>query len=252
MKTMVVVACVGSVLLAGCSGRSEAGLDRSASPAPSASSAPAAGSGLVLRTMTSGGIAGMGGPGSLPDFSLYGDGLAIAGSHSPMEYHLTPQALGRLLSAAAAAGLAAPRTVADPRVNDALYKTITFVVDGRPRISRIPEPGGSDPAAAFLARLDPATWPRQDLSTDPRPYRPSRVAVLATPVETDTAPTWPFAPLASGTTVGTRTCTVLTGPDVGRAERLTARQTAWTDHGRVYRVTLRPLLPDEADCTALT
>ncbi|GAB3985298.1 hypothetical protein GCM10029978_097760 [Actinoallomurus acanthiterrae] len=255
MKAMIVVACAGAVLAAaGCSGRSEAKLDPSSPPAPS--SAPVTlGRGLVLRTSTSGGFAGLGGPGSLPDFSLYGDGRAIAGSGPLTEYRLTPQALRGLVAAAQEAGLATPRTVASPHVADAMYKVITFVVDGRPRTTKVVQPATDARTAAFLARLDPAKWPRGDLAASPRPYRPAKVAALAVPGAAAGARSWPFtAPLGSGTRVGTKICTLLTGADARTAVRLSSpagRWSDWEDHGRPYRVQFRPLLPDEASCSAL-
>jgi hypothetical protein len=204
--------------------------------------------------MTSGGIAGLGGPGTLPDFSLYGDGRAITGGAHPTEYHLTAQALRQLVSDASKAGLATPRTADNPNVSDAMYKVITFVTGGRARTTKVIQGGGraDDPAAKFLPRLVPANWPRSDQTSDPRPYRPRRVTVLAVATPGGgTEAKWPLKPLASGSHVGTRTCTVLTGGDVAKAQRLAGRP-EWRDHGQSFRVTIRPLLPDERDCAALS
>ncbi|MCW2944297.1 MAG: putative secreted protein [Actinoallomurus sp.] len=249
MKTAVAAAFASvALLVCGCAGSSRAQDGHSTPAAPSTGTGDA----LVLRIRTSGGIAGLGGPGSLPDFSLYGDGRAIAGGRQLTEYHLTPQVLQRLVSAASEAGLATPRTADDPRVADAMYKVITFVTGGRPRTTKIIQAGGGgDPAEKFLERLDPATWPRSDLTADPQPYRPARLAALATSVN-GAGPAWPFKPLASGARVGTQSCTVLTGADVAKAEQVAAHRTQWRDRGQTFRVTIRPLLPDEPGCTALT
>jgi len=249
MKTAVATALTGLALLAsGCAGDSEAQVGDSASPSIGTGDA------LVLRTMTSGGIAGLGGPGTMPDLSLYGDGRAITGGAHPMEYHLTAQALRRLVADASKAGLAKSRTADNPKVADAFYKVITFVTAGRTARTKVIQGGGraDDPAVRFLPRLVPSSWPRGDQSADPKPYRPERAAVLAvaSPGTGSTAPKWPLKPLASGTHVGTRTCTVLTGGDVAKAQRLAARP-QWLDHGRTVRVTFRPLLPDERDCATL-
>jgi hypothetical protein len=248
MRTAVAAALSGVALLAsGCAGDSQAQVDDSTSPSLGTADA------LVLRTMTSGGIAGLGAPGTMPDFSLYGDGRAITGGAHPMEYHLTHQALRRLVSDASKAGLATPRTADNPRVADAMYKVITFVTGGRARTTKIIQGGGraDDPAARFLPRLVPANWPRGDQAGEPTAYRPRRVAVLAFAApDAGTTAKWPLKSLASGTPVGGRTCTVLTGGDVTRAERLAGRP-EWRDHGQSYRVTIRPLLPDEPDCAAL-
>jgi hypothetical protein len=249
MKTAVRAAITGFALLAaGCAGDSHAQVEDQAYPSLGTADA------LVLRTITSGGIAGLGGPGTMPDFSLYGDGRAITGGAHPMEYHLTHRALRRLVSDASKAGLATPRTAGNPNVSDAMYKVIIFVIGGRARTTKIILGGGrpGDPAARFLPRLDPASWPRGDQSAAPKPYRPAQVAALATasPGAGGTAPQWPLKPLASGTRVGMRTCTVLTGGDVAKAQRLAARP-QWRDGGRTFRVTIRPLLPDERDCATL-
>jgi hypothetical protein len=247
MKTAVALGLTGLALLAsGCAGDSQAQVGDSVSPSLGAADA------LVLRTMTTGGIAGLGGPGTMPEFSLYGDGRAITGGTLPTEYRLTPQALRRLVSAAAEAGLAKPRTVDNPRVADAMYKVITFVTGGRARTTKVIQGGGrtDDPAAKFLTRLAPASWPRGDQASAPRPYHPSRVAVLAVASPGGTGPKWPFRPLDTGTRVGTRSCTVLSGGDVAKVQRAATRS-QWRDGGRTYRVTIRPLLPDERDCAAL-
>lgn len=244
MKIAVVALAGAAIFAAACSGRSDA-------VGHSSPGSPATGSGLVLRTRTTGGIAGFGGPGSLPDFSLYGDGRAISGNRSPVEYHLTPAAVRRLVAAASGAGLARRHDATDPQMADAIYKEVTFVTGGRTVSSKVVQPGAGSKIAAFLDRIDPARWPRADLTAEPRPYRPERLAVLAVPVAGGTGPAWPLRPLAAGTPVGTRTCSVLTGVDMAQAKRLAAKGGQWADRGRAYRVTLRPLLPDETSCAAL-
>ncbi len=249
MKTAAATAIAGiALLVSGCAGNSQAEIDH---PAP-ASKSPGAGGSLVLRTTTSGGIAGMGGPGSMPDFSLYDDGRAIARLGTRLtEYHLTPAALRRLVSGASEAGLAKPHSTDDRNVADAMYKNITFVTGGSARTSRIIQAGRtSDPASDFLKRLVPSTWPRTDLTADPKPYHAARVAVLAVPAA-GKGPSWPFKPLTAGSRVGTRTCTVLDGADAAKAERAAAKTPQWTDHGQTFRVTVRALLPDETNCANL-
>lgn len=254
MKMAIGVALTGLALLAsGCAGDSRAQTgdrtgDRTGVPA-----SPGDGDALVLRTMTTGGIAGLGGPGAMPEFSLYGDGRAIIGGPHPMEYHLTGAAVRRLVAEAQRAGLATPRTVDDRNIADATYKVITFVTGGRARTTKIIQEGGdpSDPARRFLPRLAPSGWPRSDQPAPAKAYRPARVAVLAGVAPAGgAAPEWPLGRLTSGTRVGTRECTVLTGGDAAKAQRLTTPG-QWRDHGTTYRVVVRPLLPDEHDCGAL-
>lgn len=247
MRTVVGAGLSGiALLVSGCAGDSQAQVDET----PSLGSARA----LVLRTVVTGGIGGLGGPGAMPGFSLYGDGTAIAGRTQPTEYRLTTQALRRLVAAASEARLGTPRTVDNPNIADATYTVITFVTGGRARVTKIINEGhADDPAKGFLRRLDPATWPRGDQTTDPRPYHPRRVAVLSYPAAntgTDPAPKWPLRPLTTGTHVGAATCSVLTGADVARVERA-AERPVWQDHGRSFHVGVRLLLPDEPNCAAL-
>lgn len=253
---LIGVAVLTSCAVTGCTGDSQAQVGDSPAQAGDSTS-PDLGSGeaLVLRVRTTGGIAGLGGPGSMPDFSLYGDGRAITGGRRPMEYRLTRQAFQRLVTDARKAGLATPRTAVNPRIADAMFKVITFVSGGRARTTKVIQGGGdpSDPALGFLPRLTPANWPKSDQAAPARPYRPARMAVLAvaTPEEGG-APKWPLKPLASNARVGTSECTVLTGADVARAERLMTGRTRWHDRGTTYRVVFRPLLPDERGCAALS
>src|SRR5581483_11018867 len=174
-----------------------------------------------------GGIAGLGGPGTLPDFSLYGSRrVIVSGGQWPTEYRLTPQALDRLIAEGRRAGLETPRTIDDPHVSDAFYTLITFLPGKRPATTKIIKGDGrGGTAAAFAARLDPRTWPGSDLDAGARPYIATRVAVLAmdSPAE-GAAQEWPFGVLGSGRRVGTRTCTVLSGKAAtAEARRLAGR-----------------------------
>jgi hypothetical protein len=209
---------------------------------------------VVLRTVTVGGVAGLGGKGTLPDVSIYGDGRVIAGDASwANEYRLTPAAYARLISQARKAGLGRPRTIDDSHVADAFYSVVSFAEDRPAATSKIIKmPGQGGAAAAFVARLNPRTWPAGDLRAGPRPYAPANVAVLAAPPPSaEPGRPWPFGRLGGGTPVAAVTCTVLTGGDATRARRLADTSDLWTDHGRTYAVTFRPLLPDEPDCAAL-
>jgi hypothetical protein len=199
---------------------------------------------LVLRMRKTGGIAGLGGPGALPAFSLYSTGRALVASQAKVtEYRLTPAARDRLLAEARAAGLGRSHTVGPGRVSDAIVLEFTMG-DAH---SEIAEPGvRPDPATAFQARLDPARWPKADLASGPRPYEPSKVAVLASQgaVADGRVRSWPLAPLGKGTPVGAAVCTVAPSAKVPA----TSPSTAWRSGGRTYTVRLRPLLPDEHAC----
>jgi len=215
---------------------------------------------LVLRRHLSGGVGGIGGYGSVPDLSVYGDGRAVVARTDPSsrgrlpelrEYRLTPQALRRLIEDAFAAGLARPRRVRREDVADAFTLTVRF----GSAVTRIEHPGDDDPAVRFAdRRLDPRRWPVQDLAAPARPYRIERLAALFIPRSgaSESPRAWPFAPPPEGRE---RPCVVLEGPDVERALRVAERAegwTAWSVEGRVHAVRWRPLLPGEHGCADVT
>ncbi|MQY03403.1 hypothetical protein ACRB68_14450 [Actinomadura sp. RB68] len=210
---------------------------------------PVSGDGLVLRWRMTGGIAGLGGPGTMPEFSLYGDGRAVAGGK---EYRLRPEALRRLLADARAAGLARPRSVDSPEVSDALVLQIRF--QGATTKVAQPNEHGGLPAVRFWKRLDPRGWPASDQAAPARAYTPARLAVLTGELADQSAygRPWPYAPLGKGVPAAGGRCTVLTGKDAGAAQRLAGQGDRWRSEGKVYSVRLRPLLPDESTCADLT
>lgn len=215
--------------------------------APATTASPAkdgpAGEQLVLRWRKTGGIAGLGGPGSLPDFSLYSSGRAVAASQGgPTEYRLKPEALRRLLDEARAAGLARSHAVGPGGVADAI--TVVVSMDGA--TTRIVQPEAqSGPEGRFLKRLDPAGWPASDLTGKPAPYKAEKTAVLAGPTTgSATVKTWPLEPLGKGVQVAGAVCTVAPAAKAPA----TSPDTAWRSGGQTYSVRLRPLLPAESSC----
>ncbi|TDB78525.1 hypothetical protein [Micromonospora sp. KC723] len=112
--------------------------------------------------------------------------------------------------------------------------------------------GGGGPAAA----------PGGASTAPPQPYRPTAVAAVAQPWVADAeagrqpevawpGPALPGAPLSASTGL---TCVTVTGEQV--KPLLDAAATAnvltpWVSEGKRWRVTLRPLLPDETDCASL-
>ncbi|QKG25707.1 hypothetical protein [Actinomadura verrucosospora] len=202
---------------------------------------------LVLRMRKRGGMAGLGGPGALPDFSLYSTGRAVTASQGkPTEYRLKPAAVNRLLADARAAGLGRSHTVGPGNVSDAFI--LEFTMGGAH--SSIAQPGSRpDPAPAFQKRLDPSTWATSDVASGPAPFKPSKVAVLASQGAVADGPvkTWPLAPLGQGARVGAAVCTVASPAKVPA----TSPNTAWRSGGATYTVRVRPLLPDEHSCADL-
>ncbi|TDD84739.1 hypothetical protein [Actinomadura rubrisoli] len=205
-----------------------------------------AGERLVLRWRETGGIAGKGGPGTLPDFSLYSTGRAVTASPQPqgrpMEYRLKPAALQRLLAEARAAGLGRSHTSGSDQVTDAFVLEFTM---GQARTRIIQPEAQSDPAVRFRKRLDPQGWSRADQAAPARPYSPAQVAVLAgESTAGGKVKTWPLAPLGQGPQVAGGICTLAAGSKVPAVRP----DVAWRSQGKTYSVHVRPLLPGESAC----
>ncbi|MFD0683024.1 hypothetical protein [Actinomadura fibrosa] len=220
-----------------------AGLTEPPHSLPAHRSSPASAEALVLRFRETGGLAGKGGPGALPDLSLYSTGRAVAASQGKAtEYRLRPEALRKLLRDARAAGLGRSHTVGSDQIADAVV--LEFTMDGAR--TRIVQPEAqNDPAVAFRKRLDPRAWAPADQAAPAKPYAPGQVAVLAGRVADEgKARTWPLAPLGKGPQVAGGTCTLAPAAEVPS----TAPGTRWRSGGGTYSVALRPLLPDEKSC----
>src|SRR5690606_5046288 len=154
------LACTAAVFcaaLAACGGGP--GTSGPPASAPSASTASPSPSGepegerLVLRWRRTGGVAGVGGPGSVPGCPLCSSGRALPASEqrdSPPPakwltgYRLRPAALRRLLDGARAAGFGRSHTVGSDQIADAF---ITVVSMGG-ATTRIIEPGPPGSAEA--------------------------------------------------------------------------------------------------------
>jgi hypothetical protein len=266
----VATALIGAVAMVACGGQEP---ERDEQPSPPSATAQAdtadigrvaAATGrLVLRWRMTGGIAGFGGPGTLPEFSLYGDGRAVttprtrAGSGAmaeQREYRLRPEALRRLLREARAAGLDRSRTAGDELIPDAMSLEIAMGAS-RTRVVQ-PERHAGDRAVAFWKRrLHPAGWAPGDQAVPERRYEPVRPAVLAgesPPAAGQRVSDWPARrPLGRGVHAAGGICTVLTGADRDTAIRHVAKAGPghrWRSGGKVYSVRLRPMLPDERTC----
>lgn len=234
-------------------GSGETGPPAPPAPSASATSSPAkdgpAGERLVLRWRRTGGIAGIGGPGSVPEFSLYSTGRAVAASRGVAgeltEYRLKPDALRRLLAEARAAGLDRSHTVGSDRIADAI---ITVVTMGGATTRIIQPESQAGPEGRFLKKLDPAGWAASDQSAKPEPYTPKRTAVLAGETTTGgTAEEWPLEPLGDGVRVAGAICTLAPPAKVPA----TKPGATWRSEGKTYSVRLRPLLPAESSCQDL-
>jgi hypothetical protein len=268
----VAAALVGAVALVACGGQ---GAERPREPKgrPSASSTsaradpgPARSGKLVLRWRMTGGIAGFGGPATLPEFSLYEDGRAITtppakgrpGAFAEQrEYRLYPAAVRKLLREARAVGLDRSRPVGSD-FPDAMVLEITMG-KARTRIVQ-PEDWSDDRAVAFWKRrLHPRGWPDAEQAAPERRYEPERLAVLAgesPPAAGQRVSDWPLRrPLGRGVRAAGGICTVLTGADKDTVIKHVATAGPghrWRSGGATYSVRLRPMLPDERTCRDLS
>ncbi|RFS84997.1 hypothetical protein D0T12_16035 [Actinomadura spongiicola] len=250
------VAVAACAALTSCGDGSETAGPSSSAPATSAT-VPTTGSPakdspaeekLVLRWRETGGIAGLGGPGSVPEFSLFSTGRAVVSSGPPQyeltEYRLKPEALRRLLDEARDAGLGRSHTVGSDRIMDAIIAEITMG-DATTRVIQPGSESASAPEARFLKRLDPRSWPASDQAAPPKPYRPEKTAVLAGETSGGAkVKNWPLAPLARGEEAAGALCTVVPASKLPA----TAPDTVWRSEGKTYSVRLRPLLPAESTC----
>ncbi|MFB4312564.1 hypothetical protein [Actinomadura sp. 21ATH] len=251
------VALAGAVALVACGGGQESA--RSEPPSPRSDPArqePARDGTLALRWRMTGGIAGLGGPGTVPEFSLYEDGRTIVREERTgqlREYRLHPAAARKLLLEARAAGLDRSRTYgSEAQIADAMVLVITM---GGAR-TRVVQPEAQHvPAVAFWKRLDPKGWPRAEQQAPPGEYRSARVAALAgesPPSNGQAVSDWPIdRPLGAGERAAGALCTVYSGDDRDTAVKHVATASGdhrWRSAGKVYSVRLRPLLPEEKTC----
>jgi hypothetical protein len=251
---------IASMLLSACG--TAASPAASSAPAPTTRKTdPASADTLVLRWRLTGGIAGIGGNGTPPDFSLYGDGRAIAPEKgtpgSLREYRLKSGVVRRLTDDARAAGLDNPRRLNAPGgVVDALTLEITF---GSAQTFIMYPEARDDPAVRLWKRLDPTRWAAGEQAAPARPYVPERMAVLAEPAPPGgnggRATPWPLTPLDRGVERPAGRCVIVSGRDATAATRLSRTatpQTRWRSGDKVHLAQFRPLLPDEHTCEDIT
>ncbi|MEV4252908.1 hypothetical protein AB0J52_07030 [Spirillospora sp. NPDC049652] len=248
----------GATVLTGCGNKVSTVPDLPAETRPPAGQG---GDGLVLRWRMTGGMAGRGGPWTVPDFSLYADGTAIVPGKGPkaqlQRYHLKQPVFQQLVAEARKAGLERSRKIgSDERIADAMvlkiwmYSAQTDVV--MPEQHHVP-------ATAVWKKLQPDQWPAGDQQSPPDVYLPERVAVSAFPNGDTPAPSgtvaWPLSPLGKGTKLRQGSfCTVYSGANATRVRKLAAQTplgASFSSGGQVFSVQIRPLLPDEKSCAAL-
>jgi hypothetical protein len=212
-------------------------------------------------------------PGPAPDDVVVQTALLPAGSSAQAMPGYTLYGDGRLYSVLPG-GAAFPtlrlRQV-DPAIAQALRRSALNVIAGASMADSGPQLNASPQSSATVqVRLGNTqeTMPRRnadallvDLATaaggKSRTYAPVKVAIIATETEaTGAGRPWTVSALSNGKPFrrpGT-ICTVLGTQQIPLAQQAaagTTPDTVWTAAGRSYRLTFRPLLPTESDCTSL-
>lgn len=271
------------IALSACA-RTDAGATDEAGAAP-ASSAPTKGSDLVLRMLSEGGFV----PaerivGRIPEVSVFADGRIITEGPVPAIYpgpalpnlqvtSISPGEVTELAQEAQAAGVRTGADLGQPNVADAPSTRIDVVVGGETQsvsVMALREAQENDPRLtadqrAARAKLAAFADKLREYGASPqaKPYEAGRIAALAQPyVKQDDGmpgeftpvawpgPALPGEPLNPNVKVG---CVLADGPAVlAAAQKGKAnQQTPWTWDAKQFRVTFRPLLPDETGCADL-
>ncbi|TDC82010.1 hypothetical protein E1193_13190 [Micromonospora sp. KC606] len=224
----------------------------------------------------------------LPTVTVYGDGRMITQGPVVLRYPgpalpnvqvvtLSADEVGRLVERARAAGVGTAGDLGTPPVTD--VPATRFALRGPTGVEETtvealdvvgPEAGLSagqraarEKLRAFAQSLTDAPAAGGGSAEPSQPYQPTAVAAVAQPWVADAeagrqpevvwpGPALPGAPL--GATTGL-SCVTVTGDRVKPlldAAATANAVTPWVSDGKRWRVTLRPLLPDETDCGSLT
>jgi hypothetical protein len=219
---------------------------------------------VVLRATFTGGLKAWSDVTEIPDVTVYGDGRIIVTNFATLgsdeqprarEGRLTRDAYRELYRDALLAGLGTARKHEDDeQVPDGGSAFVEFLSqDGRRRVTQVPM--GADGIRAWLVmrlvdRLRDVPFEHRDDLVGPAvPYQPDRMAIVAWPFGGTAAEDrrWPLRPLPKP---DPESCTIVRGNEAREAERLESESgimTRWHSDSLAYRVSFRPLLPDE-DC----
>jgi hypothetical protein len=252
---------------------------------------PTSASAVVIRATTDGGFVAPGTIlGRLPTFTLFGDGTVIVPGPVPQIFpgpavspllrtHLSESRVQALLRRAKAAGLLAPGTIdygdmGTIGVADAPTTTLRMHAAGRTIVREayalgITRGGGRMPPAQAEARRRLASF----IAGLPKGlagerYVPRTLAVYVSPYAGQAAPgtntiQWPLPidlatagrPPSSGSAYRCITVPGNQAPTLLAALRRANEQTRWVTAGSGppgFGLIVRPLLPDERDCSSLT
>lgn len=283
-RGLLTAAAVPLIMMAGCARPGEAG--SAADPVTESASAPASAATVLVRIAQEGGFVPTNyAYGRLPDITVYSDGRVINNGPVPMIYpgpalpnllvsKITPERAQQWADDAVKAGVKTGADLGMPGVADIPDTVITAVSGGKTetvRVSALRQAQATDPnlTAAQQAARKKLTSYADDLtgfagstsSPAPDAYQPaSLVALVEEYVAGDVkqpevawpGPALPGAELNPGTKLH---CVAVTGAEkdtVQTAAEKANQLTPWTYGGKQWKVTFRPLLPDEtAGCDSL-
>ncbi|MEU5552995.1 hypothetical protein ABZ738_24775 [Micromonospora sp. NPDC047793] len=221
----------------------------------------------------------------LPAISVYGDGRVITEGPTTLQYPgpalpnlqvrtISADEVEKLVAQARAAGVGGVSDLGTPPVADAASTRFTLLGDKGVEESEVyalgeatgtdsglsaEQQSARDKLRAFAESLTDPSGPLGDTLEDTTAYAPTAVAAVAEPWVADSeageqpevawpGPALPGAALSKDLGLG---CVTVTGDEVRTllgAAASANMATPWTSDGKQWRVTLRPLLPDESDC----
>ncbi|MEV0900089.1 hypothetical protein [Actinoplanes sp. NPDC049802] len=283
----LLTAAVPLLLLGACAQPGAAGDPASGAPVVESTTASADPKQVALRVEYRGGfVPAETIPSRLPLFTVYADGRALTEGPVPAIYpgkalpnlqeaRLGPDRVRALTAAAVAAGVRTGADFGAPGVADAPSTRITVVTRGGEQVVEVMALNEARPDDAALTPEQNAARKRlagfigtlskefaEAAGSQPRQYRPERVAVLAQPYQ-DTgdgaggdAVRWPGPELPGGYLNEDLkiNCLAVEGAAkdaVWAAADKADERTPWESAGKRWQIRFRPLLPEETGCASL-
>jgi hypothetical protein len=243
---------------------------------------------LVLRTESVGGFLPVESVvGHMPSVSVYGDGRVITDGPVELIYPgralpnvlvqtISPEHLQQLVEQGAAAGVKSGADFGRPNVADAPATRVTVVTAAGPQVvaaEALSEAQAQDPQltaahhaaraklAAFVETLNglsgakgvpaPAAYKPTDLAVLARPWTAPTEPLGANPEKAWTGPALPGEALNANTGFG---CVIVSGAQKDQVLAAAGNATVitpWTQGGKKWALTFRPMLPDEKGCATL-
>lgn len=204
----------------------------------------------MLRVFDTGGLVPPGEAFKLPSLSLYGDGLLVLPGKPVVHRRLTVDGVRRVVQAAVRAGLDRKQDFGSPQILDAPVSFFTLVT-GERLVTAVVAPfilDGENAAQSEARRRvntfrkalnDLDSWLGDDIGPAIVPEPGPHLAVGYQTGEQGPSAQWPFDDLRPGQ------CQVLSAEQV----RVLGGNVLWLSGDNVFRVVVRPLLPDEKSCS---